>query len=253
MRKYRLTISFVITALAVMSVVTILVQIVVGALTEENLMRVTEENTVRDAAHIHSMIWGQHEVPAMAPNEDASHGEALQQHERDDPLTLEYLAGPDGLSSSHRALVGGLNIVRFDLFDLAGETVWSSDRGRTGTSIQGSDHLETAANGGVSSKLEKEREVVDLDGMRRRLPLIETYVPLRESPTGEIIGVMGLYRDVSSDFTVQVSDTESSIIRLTLGFMAVLFTTFSGFVLVADIAIFKANRREVAAVESRLV
>jgi signal transduction histidine kinase len=244
MPKYRLTIYFVITALAVMSAVTILIQIVVGAL--------AEENTARDAAHIQSMMQGLHQMPAMGSNEDASQVEPMHQHEAARSLTLEHLAGPSGLSSSFPSLLRGLNIVRFDLFDLAGDIVWSSEHGRIGTSIRGNDLLETAAIGGVSSKLAKDREVVDLDGVRRRLPIVETYVPLRESATGEIIGVMGFHRDVSSNFAVQVSDMESRIMWVTLGFMVVLFATFSGFVLVADISISRANRREVAAVETRL-
>ncbi len=52
MKRYRLTLLFAITALVVMTVTTIMVNIVGADLAEKNLLRVTEENTARDAAHI---------------------------------------------------------------------------------------------------------------------------------------------------------------------------------------------------------
>ena len=63
---------------------------------------------------------------------------------------------------------------------------------------------------------------------------------------------MEIYRDVSSDFLVQVTDTNARILRLTVGFIGALFLIFAGFVSVADIFIYRANRREVALVEGQL-
>ena len=39
----------------------------------------------------------------------------------------DYLAGPDGLTPLTPSLFDGLNIVKLNLFDLNGTTVWSSD------------------------------------------------------------------------------------------------------------------------------
>ena len=63
---------------------------------------------------------------------------------------------------------------------------------------------------------------------------------------------MEIYRDVSSDFLVQVTDTNARILRLTVGFIGALFLIFAGFVSVADVFIYRANRREVALVEGQL-
>ena len=122
MRRFKLTTYFVITALLAMSLVTVGMSVVGGRLAEENLVRVTEENTARDAAHIHSMIRGrgvQHEMSMAAPAMQGDHGPA--------PLTLESIAGPSGLSTMMPDLVDGLNIVKLNVFNLDGDAVWSTD------------------------------------------------------------------------------------------------------------------------------
>ena len=63
---------------------------------------------------------------------------------------------------------------------------------------------------------------------------------------------MEIFRDVSSDLAIQVADTKSEIARTTLGFMAVLFFAFSGFMVAADILIQRGHKREVSLVEERL-
>ena len=49
-RKYRLSLLFAATAVLVISIATITVNRIIGDLTENNLMRIAEENTVRDVS-----------------------------------------------------------------------------------------------------------------------------------------------------------------------------------------------------------
>ena len=234
-----------------MSAATVAVNHIGSRLAEENLLRVTEENTTRDAGHIESMMRGAHS-PGMHSGEAAAAGDTMPQTKRADALTLESLSGPNGLSAMFPALVEGLNVVKFNLFDLKGEAIWSTEPGTVGVSKRESPLHQRAVEGEVSSKLVKDQEFLDLDGVRRRIDVVETYLPLRESPSGPMIGVMEIYRDVSSDFTIQVTDTKASVLRMTVGFMGGLFIAFAGFMVVADIAIYRANRREVSLVEGRL-
>ena len=61
-QKYRLTVLFAITAIALTAAAAILVNIVVGNLAENNLIRIAEENTARDGSHIQSMMRGSHSM-----------------------------------------------------------------------------------------------------------------------------------------------------------------------------------------------
>jgi signal transduction histidine kinase len=233
-----------------MSVVTILVQMVGGDLAEENLARVTEENTVRDARHILSMLRGTHDGTAAEPRVGTAGSD--DRLSPSTPLTLEGLASPQGLPGTHRSLVVGLNIAGIDLIDLNGTVVWSSDPAVTGTARAGSALFQTAALGQPASDLFAERVIVGLDGASRHIPVVETHLPVRATPAGESIGVLAIFRDVASDYAIQVADTRANILWITLGFMAILFVVFSVFVLAADLAIHRGNRREVALIEGRL-
>ena len=167
-------------------------------------------------------------------------------------LTLEGLAAPDGLSAMMPHLLTGLNIIRLDVFDLDGEVVWTTDPNLPMITDGAKSLFATAAAGGAASRLMRAGEFSDFGGVDGRLDLIQTYLPLSDGPQGQQIGVLGVFRDVTSDLAIQVSDTKSKIPRITLAFMAVLFLAFSGFIVTADVLIQRGRRREVSLVEDRL-
>ena len=74
-------------------------------------------------------------------------------------------------------------------------------------------------------------------------------MPLRETPSGEIIGVMQIYRDVAHDVAFQVDDAKSVVLWTTTGAMGGLFFFLFGFILIADTTIHRSRWRELAAVE----
>ena len=202
------------------------------------------------AAHTGDAV-SQPQMPIPSP-EETDDGRPTEQSRRPDVLTLDFLAGPDGLSRSLPALVEGLNIVKINLFDLRGKTVWSTDPATLGITKGESPLYQAAVSGGIGSKLAKKHDIVDLDGVPRRIDLVETYMPLMESPSGRLIGVMEIYRDVTDDFSIQVLDTKATVLRTTVATMAGLFLVFAGFIVVADILIYRANRRELSVVEGQL-
>ena len=246
MQRFRLTVYFLLSALTVMTATAIGVNLVGSRIAEDNLTRVTGENTARDALHIQSMIT--HSVHATP----SANGDTTREVQQPIPLTLEFLTSPDGLPSSYSMLLEGLSIVKLNVFDLDGTTVWSSDPETIGITERESLLYKEAVAGGTSSKLVKDHGVGDPDGVTRRIDVVETYVPLRETRQGKMIGVMEVYRDVTSDFAIQVTDTKARVLRLTVGVVGGLFLVFSGFVVVADVIIHRANRREVALVEGQL-
>ena len=111
LRRYRLTLAFVFTALVVTAVASIVVNLVIGDLAEANLNRIAEENTARDTVHILSMMRmmepmvDQHPMDGMSSAEATDSGNAMQHGQQPMPLTLEFLASPEGLSRSYPMLV----------------------------------------------------------------------------------------------------------------------------------------------------
>ncbi len=241
--RWRLTILFAVTALVVILVALLVVNRVIGGLAERNLIRIAEENTVRDAHHIQAMIHGEHDMP-MAPNATRTDLSPPM------PVTLEQLAGPESiLNTGFSDLVDGLNVAKVNLFDLEGNIAWSSDPGAADLIRVETLNLESAIETGASSKYGENRDIVFPDGTIRRVEVVETYIPLREGPSGETIGIMKISRDVSDDVALQVEDAKSAVLWTTVAAMGGLFLVLFGFIVTADVTIFRANRREVATVE----
>ena len=60
MRKYRLTLLFAVTAVVVIAIAAIIANHVIGNLAEDNLIKIAEDNTAREALHIEAMTRGEH-------------------------------------------------------------------------------------------------------------------------------------------------------------------------------------------------
>ena len=254
-RRNRLSILFAGAAVSAIAVATMIVHLVIGNLAEDNLMRVAEENTARDAGHLQSMMRmmgpmeGQGSIYDMSSTGAMTDGKSMPDIQQSMALTLEFLTSLEGLPGSYPHLVKGLNIVEFDLFDLAGTVVWSTDLRIIGSSKMETPPYQKALAGGISSQLTKDHEILDSDGVSRRLDVVETYSPLRETPSGQIIGVMGLYRDVASDVAIQVDEAKAAVLWTTVTTMGELFLLLVGFMVVADVNLYRSNRRALAVVE----
>ena len=249
MRKFRLTALFALTAVVVIVVATIVVNRIIGNLAQDNLIRIAEENTARDAVHMEAMMRRYASGQPVAPA-DGTHGSNVNEDPgRALPLTLGFLTGPAGLSRFFPTLAEGLNVVKFNLFDLNGTTVWSTDPGTIGITKRESPLFGKAVAGEMSSKLVKHHDVVHLDGVTRAVDVVETYLPLREARAGKIIGAIELYRDVDIDVALQVGDAKSAVLWTTVATMGGLFLVLLGFIVVADLAIYRSNRRQAALAE----
>ena len=262
-RKWRLTIFFALTAIgatgiAIIAVNHVIGNLIIGNLIEDDLTRAAEEDTIRDASHIESMVRGK-AMPGMTSAGSTDSGMAMHNMQQSMPLTLEFLAGPEGLPSTLPMLLEGFNIVKLDLLDRDDRIVWSTDLGIVGISKarallhEDAGHLAVRhLSEGVWSRLNRNYELVDLRGEKRQIDVVETYVPLRDGDSGEVIGAMELYRDVTNDVVLQVNETRSAVLRATMGAMGGLFIVLFGFIVVADRSIYKSNIREMALVEAQL-
>ena len=154
-----------------------------------------------------------------------------------------------GYPSAYSSLVAGMNIVEFNLLDPYGAVVWSTGPGRIGRGINNTPQIRQAAAGEVSSIFAEDYEVVDEYGASHRTDVVRTTLPLRDTPSGQIIGVMEIFRDVAHDVAFQVNGAKSVVLWTTIGAMGGLFLFLFGFILIADSTIHRSRRRELAVVE----
>ena len=269
--RYRLTLLFAVTAILLTAAAAVLVNNVVGNLAERNLIRIEEANSTRDGLHIRSMIRGDHSTvadesdalphsatiehqPQATPQHRASEEAPdpdmpKKQHQQTERLSLEKLSGPEGLPRTYQSLVAGRNIVNFHLLDPEGTVVWSNHGHAVSRTSMDAILIQRAADGGVSSRFIPDYEVVGESGESHRTDVVQTTLPLTDTPSGKIIGVMEIHRSVAQDVAFQVEDAKRVVLWTTVGAMGGLFLFLFGFILIADATIQRSRRRELAVVE----
>ncbi|MFQ6025940.1 MAG: histidine kinase dimerization/phospho-acceptor domain-containing protein [Dehalococcoidia bacterium] len=166
------------------------------------------------------------------------------------PLRLADLTSPDGLPATYPHMVEGMNIVDFRLLDLAGTVVWSTEPEEIDMSSVDSPMFQEAATGGIASTLNTGHgDHEQAANLREHTQILKTFLPLRETQSGPIIGVMEVDKDVADDVALQVHDAKSTVLWATTGTLGGLYVVLLGFIAVADVTIYRARRREMLAVE----
>ena len=102
---YHLTILFAITAVVAIAAAVLIVIWVIGDLAETNLVRISEENTARDAAHIQSMMRGGHSMDAVVSDGGRVDGgmamQEIQQPMAHDMQSVDDTVIHDTMSEMH--------------------------------------------------------------------------------------------------------------------------------------------------------
>ena len=253
MKRYRLSLLFVLTALIALSAADLAVNHYGGKLAEDNLVRIAQDTTARDAEHLLSMLNSGVHVGSIHSDSDGSstadHDYAVVHGVEEMPVFQGF---GDAFTNQITVLIEGLNIAKFNIFNLDGDIVWSSDPATIGINKRESEYFLTAQAGGGSSKLERAHPIIAIGGDELVIDVVETYVPLRETDTGPILGVMEVYRDVTEDVAIQITETKWVILWLTSSVVAGLFLVFLAFIVPADVAITRSRERELALVENQL-
>ena len=188
MWRYRLTIFFIITSVVVIGLAAATSNRLIGTRVQRELVLVAEETVSQEAQHFISML--RHEF---------THPAAGLEGEGRSTMTLESLAGPEGLPGHYSTLVMGLDVVRIRLLGLDGRVLWSSDRELAGVVQEDSRLYSQARRGESVSVFAPDRELRDASGTVHRRDMVETYVPLRGTPEGQIIGVLDIFWDVTQE------------------------------------------------------
>lgn len=189
-------------------------------------------------------------MPGMQSGGAATDGGDPAQAMGDPALfSLEFLAGPEGLPLVYPILIEGLNVVQLSLLDVNGWALWSTDPTSIGTLSQGTPLFNRALSTGVSSEFVRDKALVDLSGTARRIDVMKMYLPIHDITSGQLLGIIEIFRDVSKDVTIQVDDAKAAVLWTTTSTMGGLFLALFGFILVANVAVNRSSRREVQVVE----
>ncbi len=215
-----------------MTAVTLLATAIGNGIAVDDLATLTEWNTLREAAQIQSMVG-----PPPGENSSAE-------------STLEYLAGPSGLAKVVPSNTSELGIVEIDLYDVAGRLVWTSGEGFSSSERSTSALVSSAARGEVASDLIRDYSPMGTVDPGQGLDVVETFVPWKVGPDGEIVGVLALFRDVTAEYAEQVDGNRARIFWTTAGFTASLFLVFAVFIVVAEVMLERGRRRERATAET---
>ncbi len=171
---------------------------------------------------------------------------------QDEPLTLEYLAGPEGLSRQYSGLVQGLGLVSLELLDLERNSLWSTDPQTQQPSPIANSQYQLAVQGEISAELVRGGKPPTLDQASPTRDLLDVYLPLRSTADGPVMGVLKLSRDVTQDVALQVDQVKGAVLRVTVGTLGGLFLVLLGFIIVADTGVNRSRRRELALVQDQL-
>ena len=229
-RKYRLTLIFAVSAALFILAAVIAVNLIVGNLAEDNLIRLAEENTVREARHLKSMAErmlampdGQQSMAGMAHADASSGPSELKGQPQPFLNTMDFLASPAGLPGMYEMLVEGFNVPRLSLLALDGSVLWSSDPEVVGSVFPVAGLINKAAVDGVASEFRRDYELTDSDGVRRRIDVMAMFLPITDATTGRIIGAVEADRDVTADVTIQVEDAKWVVFWMTITTLGLLF------------------------------
>lgn len=105
--------------------------------------------------------------------------------------------------SNHQA------ITKIKLFNLDGHILFSTQKDEIGTSDHINDNFLSAKRGEPSTERKFKKQLIGLDGKTILLnrELVSSYIPLRNTETGEVIGVFEMYTDATNEIN-EIQKTE---------------------------------------------
>ncbi len=202
---------------------------------ETNLVELTTEQSMRDASIIAGIVNQLLDDQGV----NSTGGPARLAHE---------------ISIESQKLVDSLRVIDISLYDTTGRSLWSTSASLLAERTVPQSVIESASNGKITSRLGTidipDLEIADSGITKsgestRQTDVVETFLPLLAATTDNVIGVIGVTRDVTTTLTAQIAETRSSVLLITLLSMGGVFLILLVFIFVADIKIFRANTQKV--------
>ena len=228
MSKYRLTTLFVVISVLTLSSAAFALNHLAVRTAEKNLIELSTEQSMRDASIIAGLV-----------------NQLLEDHGTDS--STEPAALTSTVSIESQKLLDSLRVIDISLYDSTGATVWSTSADLIIERNVPEHALASTTHGSISSVLNQVNILESSDPASTESSLVdvvETYLPLM-APTGDdVVGVIGITRDVTSTLTAQIAETRSSVSLYTMLSLVVVFLILFVFIFLADIKIFRANAQK---------
>lgn len=221
MSKYRLTTFFVVISVITLGSAAFALNQLAVSTAEKNLVELSTEQSTRDASIIAGLV-----------------NQLLEDHGTEASEKPAALA--NSISIESQKLLDSLRVIDISLYDSAGSSVWSTSAGLISERAVPASVLESSATGSIASNL-REIELLDSPDETRQVDVVETYLPLLASSGDEMVGVIGVTRDVTTTLSAQIAETRSSVSLFTLLSLLAVFLILLIFIFIADINIFRAN------------
>jgi len=221
MSKYRLTTFFVVISVITLGSAAFALNQLAVSTAEKNLVELSTEQSTRDASIIAGLV-----------------NQLLEDHGTESSEKPAALA--NSISIESQKLLDSLRVIDISLYDSAGSSVWSTSAGLISERSVPESILESSSTGSIASNL-RAIELLDTPGATRHVDVVETYLPLLASSGNEMVGVIGVTRDVTSTLSAQIAETRSSVSLFTMLSLLAVFLILLVFIFIADINIFRAN------------
>ncbi|MDA1279175.1 MAG: HAMP domain-containing sensor histidine kinase [Chloroflexi bacterium] len=188
---------------------------------ENNLIELTTEQSMRDASIIAGIVNELLAEQGAAPSAEPA------------KLTRSIPIDPQNLLDS-------LRVIDISMYDPHGIVLWSTSADLIEDREVPSTVLRSTSSGQIASNL-RSLLISEAADAPREVDVIETFLPLLAASGGDVVGVIGITRDVTSTLTAQIAETKSSFSQITLLSLGSVFLVLLVFIFIADIKIFRAN------------
>jgi len=119
-------------------------------------------------------------------------------------------------------LLQGTQIYKIKVYDLQGRTVYSTDPEQIGENKSNNAGVVAGLRGLNSSQLVHKHEVSTFEGEVQEHDVIESYIPHRDSQTGQVSGVFEIYRDATT-VLAEVGQRQWQLVAAVVALLALLY------------------------------
>ncbi len=153
------------------------------------------------------------------------------------------------LQDAVRRLVAGTKALKIKIYDVDGRTVFSTDPKQIGSIESRNDRFLAALAGRMVSKLEHRDSFAAVDGERRDVWVLSSYIAIRPmGEAGDIVGVAETYADVSA-FQAQRDYTGSLLVGTSAIVLLLVFAFLAAIVWFAERALQRQHAHNIALAE----
>jgi len=227
--RYRLTLVFGITSMAVMAIAGVGLSFVIGRITVDNFVRGVDAQATKRL----SALLEQSALQVTDSMPDGPSGSPL-------PVALESLARTPIFASAFDHPVSDFS--EATLHRLDGSVAWSTAAAHATEYDAVEPTFESAKAGKSASVLFDSEDAPGPEGAAARGEQIFTYVPVLGTPAGDVIGVLEVRRDVSDELQIAVRETRAARVRILSSTLGVLYLALLTFLAYLD-------RRRIRAVQ----